>query len=253
MKNLDIFIIATGKLWSRLEKLIQCDEFRGENFCIISEENTRNMTNYRFSKITEELWRDNVELIRDSLIDNLFRIQGGNIHVKNKVVTTLDFAKPRPLAKGEISVLSKHQNALERFLCGNSDYVLILEDDAIIEKGAFKILKDLVNNTSFDYYDIAGGDGITCKEENLVHMNGIEGEINILQATRTACAYIASRTTALAIVDELQRIIMPIDWSISVALKKTEQKQQVFWLNKHIITHGSCTGQITSWRSSQWN
>ena len=118
--------------------------------------------------------------------------------------------------------------ALEKFLSGNSDFALILEDDALIEKNSFRALEKLINESDFDYYDIAGGDGIEVNDKSLIEFNEIYGEANRYQSTRTACAYITSRNSASAIVDELNEMIMPIDWAISVALKKIRPKAKVF-------------------------
>ena len=246
MKSLSIYVIGTKHLWPRLVKLIESPALQGYNVKIISLEDEKAFSEYHFNQEKIEKWNCNIKLIKKSLIDNIARIQ--NIESSSIKDQVYKFMEPRMLNKGEISVLKKHEQALRSFILDTTDYALVLEDDAILDQDAIEKVLRLIQDSSCEYYDLGGGDNLECRSE-IVRICGIDGEINEYCSTRTACAYAVSIDMAHIIVDEIRDLVMPIDWSISVALNRVKPKPQVFWCKDLFIKHGSCTGAYKSWRN----
>ena len=69
---------------------------------------------------------------------------------------------------GDLSVISKHHQALKLFLYSTDDYALICEDDVIFGDASLSAINDLAQGLSFDFIDIAGGDGLITKSVDLV-------------------------------------------------------------------------------------
>ena len=156
----------------------------------------------------------------------------------------------RELSFGDLSVCSKHKRAIDDFLLTNEEYLLVLEDDAIISENSMSVCQRLCNSTLFDYIDLAGGDGLTAQMPYTSLYPGFQAERIPDGATRTACAYLISRRAAKPISSDLSIPIMPIDWSISYSLSRLGSKGLAYWTVTPPFRHGSSDGIYTSWRDT---
>ena len=155
---------------------------------------------------------------------------------------------PRKLSIGELSVISKHTRAINEFLDSEYSHLLVLEDDAILSEFSLEKIRSLLWNTRFDYYDLAGGDGIKAYPSVICNTPYITGEILKSPNTRTSCAYILNKSTAKDIITRFKTPCMPIDWQMMYALRNIPTPATVFWSTDELVTHGSSLGKVQSWR-----
>ena len=245
MKKLYIGIVGYSKLWSRMMNMIETECLRTVDFNIVAYEDEAYISSYAYTTHTTAQWEKYVEHIKTGLIENLSRINN------KKYDTNADYSwlNSRKLERGDLSVMAKHKRVMENFLEGKSDYVLVLEDDAVINKDALNKIRKLINTLPLDYLDIAGGDNIKTNQSKVEILESIGIEKIKNGATRTACAYILSRNAAEESLRILKYPCLPIDWSISVALSLNKDFN-CYWMRDSLIQHGSCTGKVVSWRKS---
>ena len=245
MKKIHIGIIGYSKLWIRIIDIVQSECLKNLDFNIMAYEDEEYISSYRYTAKTRDMWEDNIKYIKQGLIENLSRIEGRIYPINNEYT----WLKPRELNRGDLSVMAKHKRIMENFVSSSYDYVLILEDDAIIKNNALTKIQELIDILPVDYIDLAGGDNIKTNQSNLSKIKSIFVEKISNGATRTACAYILSRNAAEAAIETLKYPCMPIDWSISLALSKNKSFD-CYWIHDSLIEHGSCTGKVVSWRKS---
>jgi hypothetical protein len=255
MKSLCISIVACEGLRDRVFKLLADSPLMHEDFRIYSFEDQRYQDRYMASADTHSrLWTDYLSVIYQGLLSNLARISGQfkSLYWSNRISTSdfnpQEWMQPRNLNYGDLSVMSKHLRAMEDFLCSDLDYLMVLEDDAILNHASISSCRLLIQQFCFDYIDIGGGDGIECSH-NIQKIGGFNLEKILSRATRTACAYIVSRRAAECIARVLMNPVMPVDWSISYALQKLPCDAEVFWSCDSMVLHGSSIGSVRSWRS----
>jgi hypothetical protein len=254
MKSLCISIVACSGLWNRIFALLADSPLMHEDFKIYSYEDESYHDRYIASvDIHSRLWMDYLLVIGYGLRNNVNRIPGP---VKQLLrsncagasdLYTQPWMQPRTLNYGDLSVMSKHFRAMDDFLSTNLDYLMVLEDDAILNESSISRCRLLVQEVCFDYLDIGGGDGIECstlQEE----IGGFNLEKIFTRATRTACAYIVSRRAAECIARVLVDPVMPVDWSISYALQMLPTDAEVYWSCDSLVLHGSSIGNVRSWR-----
>lgn len=246
-KTLMVCIITCSKYYNRVASLLGTGNLLSGDIKILSEET--NHYEYKFNDAVISTWYEGLSAISPGLLENyaLSNNLDSSAHLDKSGYP--HWMKPRSLTGGDLSVISKHKRALESFLFSADDYVVVLEDDAILEAVFITSLKSICNHLSFDYLDFAGGDNLHCDDKHVRYEYGFEFEYKLLRSTRTACGYVCSRRAALAIIRELEKPYMPIDWSISVALSRLPTDCQVFWLKSPIASHGSSVGLYRSWRN----
>jgi len=259
MKTLSIAIISCSVLSSRLVKIFNNNDssLMDYDFKVYSREPTSLSMNYSFDDEIREQWLSYLPLIYQSLRDNMQLLDQSSspslpatYPLSQPFDNLPNWMLPRCLTEGDLSVISKHLRAVNDFLNSSDDYLLIMEDDVIISPQAIAQLHILIQELIFDFIDIAGGDGLLVLNHHLSILETFFLEQKINFATRTACAYILSRNSASKLSSILSNPVMPIDWSLSVALHSLHQCMGVYWLDGDFMVHGSSVGSVRSWRKS---
>ncbi|KZR70723.1 hypothetical protein PMIT1318_01863 [Prochlorococcus marinus str. MIT 1318] len=259
MKTLSIAIVSCSKFSSRLVNILSNNDttLMDYDFKVYSREPTSFSFNYSYDELTRERWLSCLSIIYQSLKDNMQLLGQSDsfplpeIFPDSQPMEQLpQWMLPRRLTLGDLSVISKHLRAVNDFLITSEDYLLIMEDDVILAPQAISQLNRLIQEHIFDFIDIAGGDGLKVHEHHLSLLDTFYLEEKTNCATRTACAYILSRNSASVVSTTLSSPVMPIDWSLSVALHSRNQRMGVYWLDGDIMVHGSSVGLVKSWRQS---
>ena len=194
--------------------------------------------------------------IYPSLLDNIELLSRSSIHLPRQLSSSFNlnslpqWLHPRELSFGDLSVISKHHQALISFLKTDNDYCLICEDDVIFYEESLTTIHSLAQNLSFDFVDIAGGDGLHTRKADVIINGKLRLEKKVNFATRTACCYLVSRRYAEKLSAVLNSPVFPIDWSMSFAFSLFSSPPLVFWLSNKLADHGSSSGKVTSWRST---
>jgi len=252
-----IAIISWRNTWERAQKILHAEFLRSSDCTIYAAES---YMPYSYNKACQERWIYMLTRLHDGLLHNLDRIQehspSANLLVSSDTIDSFQtlyfptWMNPRQLTQGDISVCSKHFRAISDFLLSPCDYLLVLEDDAIIVSSPLEFIDELLQHTHFDYLDLAGGDGIECNQSNILTYGSVLVEHISYRSTRTACSYVLSKRSALAAMQSMQPLTMPIDWSIAFALATMPTDTLVFWAQNQPIIHGSSSGYYKSWRHS---
>ena len=108
----------------RLSTLLLDSELSTLDFSIFFAEDHKYESSYFFSSSLQQSWRNSVSKIREGLLRNLeLRSQGLNLDRS----LNYPWMDPRPLKKGDLSVLSKHCRALLDFLIQIRDILSFLK------------------------------------------------------------------------------------------------------------------------------
>ncbi len=257
MKSISIFFVATASYSSRLSSIINNvnSGLLGYNFTTVSAERGFSYR-YNFDESCAASWWAMLPSIYSSLRDNVIFLGGLPSSLPVSISDVEDYAAlpkwlhPRELSNGDLSVISKHHQALKIFLNSKDDYALICEDDVIFAESAVPNIFKLAQGLSFDFIDIAGGDGLSADNPDTFIDNLFRLERKVNFSTRTACCYLISRRYASFLCNVLSRPIFPIDWSMSFAFSLYSTPPLVYWLSTPLAQHGSSIGKVNSWRSS---
>lgn len=130
--------------------------------------------------------------------------------------------QPRALTKAEFDLIRKHQQALINGYTSEAEWVLILEDDALLKHGVdynFLLQKILSAPADCDVI-IAGGpfDHSLCTYSN--HMPGYM--LANHPATNTSSSIIYKRSAISEVAIPLQRAQVPLDWALNYIYKKSD-------------------------------
>jgi len=258
MKTISIFFISSAPYYKRLIDIIDnnASDLLDYNFTIIASE-IGHFYNYSFDDLTLHRWwkmipviysglRDNLKLLSDSSSSLLPPCFSGFIDYES----VPQWLQPRELSFGDLSVISKHHQAIKSFLYSKDDFALICEDDVIFEPSSLRSLHKLAQGPPFDFIDIAGGDNLHTQNVDIVIDNTFELERKYNFATRTACCYLISRNYAEKLSRVLESPVFPIDWSLSFSFSLFSTPPLVYWLCQPLAEHGSSTGKVSSWRLS---
>ena len=255
MKSISIFFIASASYYDRLISIIgnTCSSLLSYNFSIIACEKGHQY-NYFFNHATAQRWCSMLPSIYEGLRDNVQLITEASslpspaTFSSSSSETWPQWLQPRELTFGDLSVLSKHHQALNCFLNTTDDFALICEDDVIFSQHSLHSIHKLAQGLTFDFIDIAGGDGLVTHKVDFVVDDRISLELKNNYATRTACCYLVSRRYAEYLVKVLSHPVFPIDWSMAYAFSLFPSKPLVYWLCNPLAEHGSSVGKVTSWR-----
>ena len=255
MKTIGIYFIATARFSKRIVDIISNDKslLFNYNFTIVSSERSH-LYRYNFDSPTRSKWWSMLLSIYPSLRDNLNLLSPSASHLPKQLSDSFDpqslpqWLHPRELSFGDLSVISKHHQSLNSFLNTDDDFCLICEDDVIFYENSLSYIHELVQNLSFDFVDIAGGDGLNTSNADVIVSRNLQLEQKFNFATRTACCYLVSRRYAEKLSLVLNSPVFPIDWSMSFAFSLFSFTPLVFWLCNNLADHGSSSGKVTSWR-----
>ena len=160
------------------------------------------------------------------------------------------------------ALVNKHYQIWSYFLNSGKDYLIVLEDDVVInnENNSIKYMNKIFNrveleNNKIVYVDLAGG--LTMDQMNIKGQVNKQVEqlieLNIF-ASRTTCAYVINREAASYFLNKLNGKITyldlyPIDWLVNLLGIKMK-KDDVDFLCIHtvppIFTHGSAVKKFPS-------
>lgn len=148
----------------------------------------------------------------------------------------------RELRKSEISIYSKHMQALQVFINSEANYALILEDDIEIELETVTILDRLIKDQNIEFCDICESPGLSTQKGEHINVENYlcRVETMIPQRTRNACAYLISKKVAMLFLDDITHYVMPYDWALSYFL--VEYGVNTKWVDGLPIRHGSQIG-----------
>jgi len=168
---------------------------------------------------------------------------------KNSILGALPPKKPLPAKWYEVFLM--HIEALEGGVKAKKDWILILEDDAIIQKNFTKSLQVISrlsnqNNVWINLNDGAGPNLFKNKSDKPI---GFEGFYEVRPpATRCTVAYMLNRELAIEILNELYfhgiPNWLPIDFTLDAILKKL--KVNCIWQDPACVLQGSSNGNYES-------
>ncbi len=168
---------------------------------------------------------------------------------ESSILGSLPQKRPLPKHWGEVSLM--HLEALKRGLASNKEWILVLEDDAIIQKNFVDSIEDLDKFSSHDKTWINLNDGTG---PNLFkHKSGPElnfgGFFQVTPPmTRCTVAYAVNRELAREILYQFKLYgitdWIPIDFAFDSILKK--MKAKCVWQDPASVLQGSSNGNYLS-------
>lgn len=165
----------------------------------------------------------------------------------------------------EVIVTDKHIRGWQRFLESDEDFLLVMEDDALVKEETSICFKEIVSIVGkrctpreLVYVDMAGGCDLA--ELNIHELTGDleSGRFRYYRkiTTNTACCYLMSRALVerfvTMIIDRPSRRQIGIDWMMNHLLieidKSSSEKSLCLHCETPILHHGSATGSFESWQ-----
>jgi len=247
--KVDIGVVATKSLWSRLPRLIESMQPSETSITICAEEPSNLL------QIPEQhlIWDSYIRTIRNALLANVAVLN--NVPISEITNLSADHPLPdwmsfRQLKKSEISLYYKHMQIINNFLAGDRDYLLVLEDDVIIGKGFWKQLRLLASVDNIDYIDLAGGCSLSLQGKLAPALTLDESRVQLYnvpwRSGRTTCGYLLSRPCAYSFRHSaIEPYVLPIDWAFTLHFCHN-RILDVCWAEGVKMLHGSQTGYYNS-------
>ena len=141
----------------------------------------------------------------------------------------------------------QHLEAMRRFIMGDSNYCLILEDDSlpkITQKDKFQeSINSLLNNhlPKAFFLDISSSLGLIPYNQDNTHQNL---QRMAYGQTRCASSYILSRETVKILLSTIDFIGLPIDWLLTYYF--VNLRIHTYWSQDALFIQGSETGTFKS-------
>jgi len=191
----------------------------------------------------DEFDRDNIDLNNLSIKynKNLWIERTSNLYSFN-----VDY---RELNIGEICNSLSHLKALTKISESNSEYAVILEDDAILQNDFENKITHLLSSVPMDFdfiffgssYDIDKLDIATLSKSIKVNSNIYIKEPG---TSRTVDGYIVSKKCSEKILNEILEISLPFDFELNYFFRKLNTI--VYWYEPGLIYQGSQSGNYSS-------
>ena len=243
-------IIATTHIWGRLENLISSLAPLPSNIYIAKEEPGHLGVNHD----SRRLWLDYVKKMSRPLLSNYYLSNGRDPYdscLRGQCdINSFQWLRPRELRKSELSLYYKHLSLLEVFMKSEQDFLLILEDDAIISETAVNSILDLINNSHFSLADLAGGCNLSLKGIMIPTYSSSDSKLEAYavpwKSSRTTCCFIISKDFAYqCLFSDIHHYILPIDWMYTLILQQAQHNISL-WVENLEIIHGSMQGLYNS-------
>ena len=181
----------------------------------------------------------------------------GPINKRYPELTTGSLNAVKKLPKSALEVQAMHFRALELGVSDNSDWIFIIEDDAVLnyeEKTIYNIINKITQEIKYKKVWIDLNDGANLKRTK--SEKKIDGN-NLFRVrpptTRCAVAYLITRNLAKEILNLIEVYGSPewmyIDNLYQVATRKLKAKS--FWQDPPIFSQGSDSGKYESGFESQ--
>ena len=230
----DIYILSCLKTEERLSRLMANNAICHSNIKVIRNEIVIN--NLNIDK--ERKWNDMSNTLKEAQEDNLKRCGQSLRHNS--------MPPYRQLRDSEMSIYTKHLQALEDFSRSKNHFALILEDDVEINLDDINILRQILMAHEFDFCDICESPGLSVESGSLINIGNYECRLEKLKPprTRNACSYIVNKRTAMQFLHEDYHYVLPYDWSFSYFLIK--YKLKTVWIDGLPVGHGSQIGLYDS-------
>jgi len=241
-------VVATQALWGRIPNLISSLKTPATAITIASEEPSC----LPLHRSNSQLWERYVQCIRHALLANLTSISKDNINelMQGASKAQYPWMKYRALTKSELSLYYKHLTLLRTFANSSYDYLVVMEDDAIIGPRFWSQLSTVLILEDFDYIDLAGGCSLTLKNITDPEVVNNEESFELFKvpwkSSRTTCAYVISHSCACAFVNSpIEHFIVPVDWAFTLYFCSS-CSNKVYWSEGIDILHGSENGTYKS-------
>ncbi len=168
---------------------------------------------------------------------------------KSSIMGSLPQRKALPSHWYEVALM--HLEALERGIATNKKWILVLEDDAVIQENFVDTLQNLIKLPHHHRLWINLNDGVGpnlfIKKSDTAMPFGNFYQIKP-PMTRCTVAYLVNRTLAVEILDEFKvhGIInwVPIDFAIDAIIKKLNAN--CYWQEPSSVLQGSSNGKYKS-------
>ena len=195
--NFFIYIIHNYKLKERKKYLL--DLFS----CIC---------NYKFIEI---------ENINDNIIGEYYHCDD-NIWI-NKCINLYDpYPPPRKLVMGEIACTASHLYALNDFMLNRQeDWILVLEDDAILQSNFNDEINLIINKCPSNIDCIFIGGGFYHESVSVTKFTVGNFYYKNHPSTNTTVAYLVKRSFLTTLLDHFTSFTLPIDYELAYHLKAT--------------------------------
>lgn len=131
---------------------------------------------------------------------------------------------PRELTRAEFDLLKKHQYALIDACNTNEEWVLILEDDALLKQGYnYEFLLKKVQNAPKDCDIIVAGGPF---DHSICTYSKHYPEYLLANhpSTNTSSSIIYKKSSILQVIEDLQYAQTPLDWALNYIYKKNNFK-----------------------------
>jgi len=183
------------------------------------------------------------------------RIQGYVLFIrsfiskKNNTYTTgsLPERVGLPVAVQEVKYM--HITAIRKGINSSTNWILVLEDDAVPTKGAFDLVSRITETIkpTNTWINLNSGAGLKWTKSDPVP-DGFGLYKVVPAATRCVAAYLISRDLAIKIIELIDKYglpeWLPIDFILQAALRKT--KARTFWQEPVSFLQGSEEGHYKS-------
>ena len=178
------------------------------------------------------------------------------VRCDSKVVAHL--SRPKVLSKAEVSLCMKHRYALSLLLLDcNSDFGIILEDDANPTKYSVKLLEQIVSFAgSYDpslpiFIDLSSGCNLNISNIVDASYSTLNGGLYkpILPSSRTTCAYLVNKQFAALFLTSFRDPVAPIDYELTFILELLRRKKSdliCLWHEPAVFIHGSKDGTLST-------
>jgi hypothetical protein len=166
----------------------------------------------------------------------------------------------------EVAVTAKHIRAFDSFLESRRDFLICIEDDALIEDGRAEKCLELLTKLSVEpscsdsnlYVDLAGGVPFSQLAVEKLE-DGIQFECRKFRqpVTNTACAYLCNRPLVSLwgeiLLGHPHYRLLPIDWMINkffLTMRDRGLTSVCLHAEPPLFGHGSFEGRYEPWRGT---
>jgi len=194
-----------------------------------------------YYEYSEAKWREQIGSMHDILAENACFNEWKSAW-SLRVNYTQGDAPPRRLLASEIACTIKHLMAYEKLLTSHSDAAIVLEDDAILDKGFSRKLQRILRKApqKWDFIFLGSGAGLRVPGRHWWRT------LYQMQPPRSKCAdaYLIHRLAARRILSRAIPFTLTIDFLLGYWMK--ELNMLCYWHEPPIVRQGSETGLFES-------
>lgn len=166
---------------------------------------------------------ENYEFYKEDTDYSFYNYYNESLAERHSRVTSKTYV-PRRLSKAEFDLIRKHQQVLINGYASKAEWILVLEDDALLKDGyCYKSLLNKIDNAPKDCdIIIAGGpfDHSLCTYSD----QATDYLLANHPATNTSSSIIYRRDSIPMVAVSLQRAQLPLDWELNFIYKNNNLK-----------------------------